>query len=135
MPIVVEVKSKPDYDAWVAQQKQKNAPPTEDVGKVWDPKELATVGAKIYAANCIACHQSAGQGVPGAFPALAGSKMVNGPPPDQIHIVLNGKPGTAMPAWKSLSDTDIAAVIDYTRSNWGNTGAPVQPADVHAGRS
>ncbi|MEP6655948.1 MAG: cytochrome c, partial [Betaproteobacteria bacterium] len=103
-------------------------------GKVWDPKELAALGEKIYAANCVACHQATGQGVPGTFPALAGSKIVNGAPGDQIHIVLEGKPGTAMPPWKALSDSDIAAVIDYTRSSWGNKGAPVQPADVKAGR-
>ena len=135
MPIVVEVKSKPDYDAWVAQQKQKNAPPVADAGKVWDPKELAANGARLYTTNCVACHQASGQGVPGAFPALAGSKIVNGAPADQIRIVLEGKPGTAMPAWKALSDTDLAAVIDYTRASWGNKGAPVQPADVKAGRS
>lgn len=135
MPIVVEVKSKPDYEAWVAQQKQKSAPPAADAGKVWEPLALAANGEKIYTANCMACHQATGQGVPGAFPALAGSKIINGPPADQIHIVLNGKPGTAMPSWKSLPDTDIAAVIDYTRSAWGNHGAPIQPADVKAGRS
>ena len=135
MPIVVEVKSPEDYKAWAAGQKQKNAAAAEDPNKTWDVKELAARGEKIYAANCAACHQATGQGVPGAFPALAGSKVVNGPPLDQIHVVLNGKPGTAMPPWKQLSDTDIAAVIDYTRTNWGNKGDPVQPKDVKAGRS
>lgn len=135
MPIVVEVKSKPDYDAWVAQQKQKTAAAGGDPGKVWDPKELAALGEKVYAANCAACHQAQGQGVPNAFPALAGSKVVNGAADEQIALVLNGKPGTAMPPWKQLSDTDIAAVIDYTRTSWGNKGAPVQPSDVKAKRS
>jgi len=135
MPIVVEVKSPDDYKAWATQQKAKNAVATEDPNKTWDPKELAGMGEKIYQSNCAACHQGQGQGVPGAFPALAGSKVVNGAPADQIHIVLNGKPGTAMPSWKQLSDTDIAAVIDYTRTSWGNKGEPVQPKDVKAGRS
>ncbi len=134
MPIVVEVKSPEDYKAWVAQQKQKNAAAGEDPNKQWDAKELAGKGAGIFAANCAACHQANGQGIPGTFPALAGSKIVNGVPADQIHIVLNGKPGTAMPSWKQLSDTDLAAVIDYTRASWGNQGAPVQPADVKAAR-
>ncbi len=135
MPVVVEVKSPEEYKTWVAEQKQKGAAAAEDPNKAWDPKELAARGEKIYAANCAACHQATGQGVPGAFPALAGSKVVNGPPADQIHTVLNGRPGTAMPPWKQLSDTDIAAVIDYTRTSWGNKGEPVQPKDVKAGRS
>ena len=134
MPIVVEVKSPEDYKAWAAQQKQKGAAAAEDPNRTWDVKELAARGEKIYGANCVACHQATGQGVPGAFPALAGSKVVNGPPVDQIKTVLNGRPGTAMPAWKQLSDTDIAAVIDYTRTSWGNKGEPVQPKDVKANR-
>ena len=134
MPIVVEVKSPEDYKTWAAQQKQKGAAAAEDPNKTWDVGELAARGEKIYGANCVACHQATGQGVPGAFPALAGSKVVNGPPVDQIKTVLNGRPGTAMPAWKQLSDTDIAAVIDYTRTSWGNSGEPVQPKDVKANR-
>ena len=134
MPIVVEVKSADDYKAWTAQQKQKNAAAAEDPNKAWDPAQLASMGEKVYQANCAACHQANGQGVPPAFPALAGSKVVNGAPADQIHTVLNGRPGTAMPAWKQLSDTDIAAVIDYTRTAWGNKGEPVQPKDIKAAR-
>ncbi|MEP7206384.1 MAG: cytochrome c oxidase subunit II [Casimicrobiaceae bacterium] len=134
MPIVVEVKSADDYKAWTAQQKQMVAAVAENPDKTWEPKELAARGQKVYASNCAACHQAGGQGVPGAFPALAGSKIVNGPPAGQIDIVLHGKTGTAMPSWKQLSDTDIAAVIDFTRENWGNKGEPVQPKDIKAAR-
>ncbi len=88
----------------------------------------------MYAANCVACHQANGKGVPGAFPALEGSKIVNGPADGQIQIVLNGKPGTAMPAWKPLSDTDIAAVITYTRNSFGNHAGDVMPPMVKAER-
>ena len=66
--------------------------------------------------------------MPGAFPALDGSKIVNGPADAQIALVLNGKTGTAMPAWKQLSDADIAAVITYTRNSWGNKSGDVLPA-------
>jgi cytochrome c oxidase subunit II len=59
---------------------------------------------------------------------------VTGPPQDQIHIVLNGKPGTAMPPWKQLSDVDIASVITYTRNSWGNKSGDVMPAAVNAAR-
>jgi cytochrome c oxidase subunit 2 len=135
MPVVVEVKSKEDYAAWVAAQKQKVAAAKEDPSKVWTEADLATKGQTIFAANCAACHQANGKGVPGAFPALDGSKVVNGPADAQIALLLNGKAGTAMPAWKQLSDTDIAAVITYTRNAWGNhSGEAVQPSAILAAR-
>jgi len=135
MPVVVEVKSKEDYAAWVAVQKTKVAAAADDPSKVWTVADLTAKGAEIYAANCVACHQANGKGVPGAFPALDGSKIVTGPLPAQIALVLAGKPGTAMPAWKQLSNADIAAVITYTRNSWGNhTGEAVQPAQVVAAR-
>jgi len=102
---------------------------------VWTEADLAAKGEKIYAANCVACHQATGKGVVGAFPALDGSQIVNGPVDAQIALVLTGKVGTAMPPWKQLSDTDIAAVITYTRNAWGNhTGEAIQPAQIVAAR-
>ena len=75
-------------------------------------------------------------GVPGAFPALAGSKVVSGPKADQIKLVLNGKQATAMAAFKHLSDADLAGVITYTRNNWSNkTGDSVAPAEIKAARN
>jgi cytochrome c oxidase subunit 2 len=140
MPIVVEVKSKADYATWVAGQKAKVAAAAEDPAKVWEAKDLMARGEKVYAANCVACHQATGKGVPGAFPALDGSKVVNGPRADQLNVVMNGvsKNGapTAMVAWKgTLSDADIAAVVTYTRNSWGNkTGDALQPSEVLAAR-
>ena len=134
MPIVVEVKSKDDYAKWVGDQKQKMAAAADDPNKAWTEAELVAKGATIYASNCAACHQANGKGVAGAFPALEGSKVVTGPPQDQIHIVLNGKPGTAMPPWKQLSDVDIASVITYTRNSWGNKSGDVMPAAIKAAR-
>ena len=134
MPIVVEVKSKEDYATWVADQKQKVAALADDPNKQWTEAELMAKGATVYTANCVACHQTNGKGTPPAFPPLDGSKIVNGPPEGQIDIVLNGKPGTAMPAWKQLSDSEIAAVITYTRNSWGNKAGAVMPAAVKAAR-
>jgi len=135
MPVVVEVKSKDDYAKWVTEQKQLTVAATEDPTKAWTEAELAAKGATIFAANCAACHQANGKGLPGAFPALDGSKVVNGPAEAQIVLVLNGKQGTAMPPWKQLSNTDIASVITYTRNTWGNhSGEAIQPAQVLAAR-
>ncbi len=135
MPIVVNVVSDADYAKWVAEKKKTMAATADDPNKTWTATELAARGEKVYAANCVACHQANGAGVPGAFPALAGSQVVNGPQDGQIGILLNGK--NAMPSWKStLSDTEIAAVITYTRNSWGNKAEDniVQPAEVLAAR-
>ncbi len=134
MPIVVEVKSKEDYAAWVAEQKQKLAALADDPNKEWTEAELMAKGATVYAANCVACHQANGKGTPPAFPPLDGDKVVQGPPEAQIDVVLNGKPGTAMPPWKHLSDSELASVITYTRNSWGNKAGVVLPAAVKAAR-
>jgi cytochrome c oxidase subunit 2 len=84
-------------------------------------------GEKVYVSNCAVCHQPNGKGG-GAFPALDGSKVVNGPKAGQMHILLEGKGG--MPSWKQLSDTELAAVMTFTRNSWSNkTGEVIQPAD------
>ena len=133
MPIVVRVVSQEDYTKWVAQQQQAAKAQAEDINKKWDPKELIAQGEKVYSSICAACHQPNGRGNPPAFPPLAGSKVVNGPKEGHMDIVLNGKPGTPMQAFgKQLSDTDIAAVISYERSSFGNKAGIVQPAEVRA---
>lgn len=135
MPIVVNVVSEEDYKKWVGEQKKAMAAKADDPNKTWTVAELSARGEKVYAANCVACHQATGKGVPGAFPALEGSQVVTGPQDGQIGILLNGKAG--MPAWKAtLSDTEIAAVITYTRNSWGNKAEDniVQPAEVLAAR-
>ncbi len=136
MPIVVNVVSAEDYTKWVDGKKKEMASKADDPNKVWTVDELKQRGEKVYAANCVACHQASGKGVPGAFPALDGDPVVNGPRPAQIDILLNGK-NNKMPAWKGvLSDTEIASVITYTRNNWSNHAAEniVQPAEVLAAR-
>lgn len=136
MPIVVEVMEPAQYTAWVGAQQKKVAAAKVDPNKTWTLDELKAHGEKVYAQNCVACHQATGMGVPGAFPALSGSKVVNGPKADQIKLVLNGKQATAMAAFKHLSDADLAGVITYTRNNWSNkTGEAVAPADIKAARN
>ena len=134
MPTVVRVVTAEEYTAWVAEQKKMFAAAAEDPNKTWSLGELKARGAKIYASTCAACHQPTGKGLPPTFPALDGSKVVNGPKGDHILLVLNGKPNTAMAAFgRQFSDTDIAAVITYERNSWSNkTGEAVQPSEVKA---
>jgi cytochrome c oxidase subunit 2 len=120
-----------EYTAWVDGRKKQMAALADDPNKQWTAPELIARGEKVYAANCQACHQANGQGVAGAFPALAGSKVVANTP-DQIAILLNGK--NAMPSWKALSDVELAAVTTYTRNSFGNKSGEVQPAEFKAAR-
>lgn len=101
----------------------------------------ASDGAVVYLANCSSCHQTNGQGVPGAFPPLAGNPVVTGNPTAVIAIVKNGLEGRVvvngeaysgiMPHWNGLiSDEQIAAVITYIRSSWKNHAPGVSAADV-----
>ena len=137
MPVVVEVKSEADYKAWADEQKKQMLAKADDPNKEWTLDDLKARGEKVYAANCVACHQANGKGVQGTFPALDGSKMVLGSKGEQENIVLNGKPGTAMAPFKTvLNDVEIAAVITYTRNAWGNKAEQnlVQPKEVAAVR-
>ena len=136
MPIVVKVVSPEDYTAWVADKQKAMTAGGEDPAKVYTLEEQKARGEKVYAANCAACHQPNGKGA-GAFPALDGDKVVNGPKAAQFYILLNGK--NAMPKWGGvLSDADIAAVITYTRNAWGNhTGEVIQTQEIitaHSGK-
>ncbi|MEY4599099.1 MAG: cytochrome c oxidase, subunit [Pseudomonadota bacterium] len=136
MPIVVEVMESAAYTAWVGAQQKKIAAAKVDPNKSWTLDELKAHGEKVYAQNCVACHQATGMGVPGSFPALSGSKVVDGPKADQIKLLLAGKQGTAMASFKHLSDADLAGVITFTRNNWSNkTGEAVAPAEIKAARN
>ena len=135
MPIHVKVVSAEEYTAWVADQNKKMAAKQDDPSKVWTLAELTQKGEKVYAANCQACHQATGQGM-GPIKALDGAAVVlDADKSKQIAVLLNGQNNLTMPAWKQLSDTEIAAVISYTKNTWSNkTGQLVQPADVRAAR-
>jgi cytochrome c oxidase subunit 2 len=132
MPIHVKVVSAEDYSAWVNEQKKAMAALADDPNKVWTLADLVKRGEGVYA-NCVACHQANGKGA-GAFKPLDGSALVLAADnKDFINILLNGK--GAMPSWKQLSDTEIAAVMTYVQNTWSNqTGRMVQPADIKAAR-
>ncbi len=135
MPIHVKVVSAEDYSKWVDGEKKKLAAKADDPAKVWTADEIIKRGEKVYAANCVACHQASGKGA-GPIKALDGSPLVlDADKAKQIAVLLNGQNNGAMPAWKQLSDTDIAAVITFTKNNWSNkTGQLVQPAEVKVAR-
>ena len=141
MPIVVNVVSDADYTKWVEGEKKKMAALADDPSKVWTIDELKIKGEKVYAANCAVCHLPGGKGVPGAYAALDGSQVVLGDKAEQIKVLLHGQKSgkfpNEMPGWKQLSDSDIAAVITYTRNNWSNKATEniVQPAEVLAARN
>jgi mono/diheme cytochrome c family protein len=103
----------------------------------------ASDGATLYLANCSSCHQANGEGVPGAFPPLAGNPIVTGNSAAVIEIVKIGLQGRVevngaaysgiMPRWKNLlSDDQIAAVISYVRGAWKNNAPAVSISDVRA---
>ena len=135
MPIHVKVVSAQDYTAWVAVKAKEAAAKADDPSKVWTLVDLKARGEKVYAANCAACHQANGKGA-GPIKPLDGSAIVlDADHAKQIRILLNGAAGGAMPSWKTLSDTDLAAVSSYTKNNWSNqTGRIVQPAEIQAQR-
>jgi cytochrome c oxidase subunit 2 len=135
MPIHVKVVSAEDYTKWVGEEKKKAAAKADDPTKVWVLPDLIARGEKVYNANCAQCHQANGKGG-GPIKPLDGSAIVQDADKNkQLHIVLNGANGGAMPSWKALSDTEIAAVVTFTKNHWSNaTGQIVQPADVTAAR-
>ncbi|MEQ6434997.1 cytochrome c oxidase subunit II [Comamonas sp. w2-DMI] len=134
MPIHVKVLSAADYTAWVDGEKKKAAAKQDDPNKVWSLQDLVARGEKVYAANCAACHQANGKGA-GPIKPLDGSAVVQGAPAEMMHAVLEGRANGAMPSWKQLSDTDLAAVVTFAKNHWSNkTGQVVQPAQFVAAR-
>ena len=135
MPIQVKVLSQVDYAKWVDDKKKAAAAAADDPAKVWTLPDLLARGEKVYAGNCAACHQASGKGG-GPIKALDGAAVVlDADHAKQIHVLLNGQNNGAMPSWKALSDTDLAAVITFTKNSWSNkTGQLVQPSEVLAQR-
>lgn len=105
---------------------------------------LKVDGKQLFGGKCAACHQATGLGVAGVFPPLAGSEWVSGDEKALINILLHGVNGElvvkgstykgAMPAWKAMSDDELAAVMSHIRSEWGNQAAPIKPDTVKAQR-
>ena len=133
MPIHVKVLSQSDYTKWVEAQRAELAAKADDPSKVWELADLIARGEKIYSGNCAACHQPSGKGGGAVKPLDGAAVVLDADKTKQIAVLLNGQ--NAMPSWKQLSDTEIAAVITYTKNNWSNkTGQLVQPSDVVAAR-
>ncbi|MCG9595301.1 cytochrome c oxidase subunit II [Vibrio sp. Isolate25] len=138
MPIVVHAMEEDKYDAWLLAKKAEIEKAKQEAAASLtaslSQEELMTIGEKVYVDRCAVCHQVSGAGIPGAFPAITGSKVVNGDVSNHIDIVVNGRSGTAMQAFANqLSDKEIAAVVTYQRNGLGNsTGDVVQASDVNA---
>jgi len=136
MPIVVEAKTREDYETWLTAKKAEAEAAKSGADREWGKDELVERGKTVYGTYCVACHQANGQGIPPAFPALAGGVIATGPVEGHIDRVLHGKPGTAMQAFGlQLNDVDLAAVITYERNAFGNDkGDFVQPKQIKAAR-
>ena len=156
MPIVVKVVTEAEYKTWLEGQKKgagvtpaaaaaapvavaaaapvAAAPTPVAAAPAKEPSkdDLIKAGEKVYTANCAACHQASGEGLPPNFPSIKGSKVANGAADAHIKQVVNGK--GLMPPFKQLSDEDVAAVVSYERTSWGNKGGAVTVAAVAAAR-
>lgn len=130
MPVVVVAMEQADYDAWKDKKLEQQKAGNDDSDQTHE--QLVKKGAEVYGKSCSTCHMENGAGIPGAFPALTGSKVVNGDINEQANIVLNGK--NAMPAFgKQLNASELAAVITYTRNALGNSkGDEIQPKAIKA---
>jgi cytochrome c oxidase subunit 2 len=134
MPIVVKVVEQSEYDEWVSGKREAAMKMAELTTKDWTTEELVARGESVYAVNCVACHQTNGQGISGIFPALAGSDIVLNDKERNIEILMEGVQGAAMNSFSYLSEVELAAVITYTRQSWGNEnngdGEIVVPKDI-----
>lgn len=106
-----------------------------------DKPESFEQGKKLYSVNCVACHQATGQGIPGAFPPLAGSDYL-ADRTQVINVPLKGLSGkvtvngqdynSAMPSFAHLADADIAAILTYVTNEWGNEAAEFTADEIKA---
>ena len=135
MPVVVRAVEQEEYDAWVVEKIALAEAEKLLTEKVWTKAELVERGGGVYLKNCVACHQTNGQGLPPVFPALVGSEIVMGDKARNIEILMEGVQGAAMQSFANqLSEVDMASVITYTRESWSNgkdgDGEIVTPQDI-----
>jgi cytochrome c oxidase subunit 2 len=137
MPIVVIAKEPADFEAWIRSEEQRLADRRAEEERLlsmeMDKDELMRIGQQVHLSQCAACHQPNGQGIPGVFPAVAGSDVALNDRARHIEVIVNGVAGSAMQSFRNnLSMSEIAAVVTYQRNAWGNdTGDVVQAADIH----
>jgi len=136
MPIVVEAVTQSEYEQWLAGKRAEAAAIAAQAGQQWSMQDLMTQGEAVYKANCAVCHGATGAGIPGAFPALTNSPITTGDAAEHMNVVMNGRSGTAMAAYKGqLNDVDLAAVITFERNSLGNSvGDTIQPSDIKNAR-
>lgn len=132
MPVVVRVVEQAEYDAWFSEKQAAATAIAELASQDFTLEQLVEQGQTVYNTYCSACHQPNGQGLPPAFPPLTGSPITTGAIADHADIVLNGKPGTAMAAFRNqLNPVDIAAVITFERNALGNSvGDMITPVEI-----
>jgi len=132
MPIVVKALPPEEYEGWLSEKREAAAKLKALTETTFSFEELYSQGEAVYNKACAACHQADGKGVPGVFPAIAGSAVATGSMDKHLDVGINGVPGTAMQAFgEQLSEVDMAAVITYQRNAFGNNmGDSVQPIDV-----
>jgi cytochrome c oxidase subunit 2 len=137
MPVVVQAVTEENYEHWLNDKKLEMAKAKREAAASLSAslslEELMDTGQKIYLDRCAVCHQAEGGGIPGAFPAITGSKIATGNTSNHIDIVVNGRSGTAMQAFANqLTDKEIASVVTYQRNGLGNqVGDLVQASDVN----
>lgn len=149
MPIVVIALPEAAYDNWVKKQraganKDSATQNRHFLKKTLSKEDLMSMGQLDYAKHCSTCHRPNGEGMPPAFPALKRSKVATGNTVDHIKLVLNGRPGTAMQAFRGqLTNIELAAILTYVRNSWGNddkkllgplAGGLVQSIDIEHAR-
>jgi cytochrome c oxidase subunit 2 len=136
MPIVVEAVTQNEYEQWLAEKKAEAADIAAQADQDWSMQDLLAQGETVYKSNCAVCHGATGAGIPGAFPALSNSPIATGDAAEHIDVVMNGRSGTAMAAYKAqLNDIDLAAVITFERNSLGNSvGDMVQPSAIKNAR-
>ena len=132
MPIVVEVLPELEFDAWYASQITTEVVRTETFDDTFSHDQLMVKGEEVYGAYCAACHLAEGQGIPPAFPAIAGSAVARGPRDDHLRLVIEGVTGSGMQAFgKQLDPVELASVVHYQRHSFGNDAGDLsQPGDV-----
>lgn len=130
MPIEVKAVSPDEFDSWLGKKREEAAAVAEAAKQTFGIDQLLEEGEKVYTTYCAACHLPNGQGVPGAFPAIAGSPIATGDVSLHLDRVING--GVGMPPFgEQLTPVQTAAVITYQRNAFGNNmGDIVQPIDV-----
>ncbi|SMF55774.1 cytochrome c oxidase subunit 2 [Alteromonadaceae bacterium Bs31] len=132
MPIVLKAVPQAEFDAWLAEKRAAATAIAEAAKQQLSFEELYAKGEEVYISRCAACHQDNGQGIPGVFPAIAGSAVATGDLASHLSVILNGVNGTAMQAFaEQLNPVESAAVTTFQRNAFGNnTGDIIQPIDI-----